>query len=300
MHATAVNPSCMPPSSPRFNPQFLQAECEQRAVQIAATQGSLSDTRRRRELLQETREALAARLAAATRAKLAAVRCDTSDNSDTAPPVGNPPRKPSRNVLPVATRLLLARRGAARGGVPPAAHTSVASDPGTALLARHAHLATPPSRHVFKPPPLMPPPLASFRRHTRIAYADLRAASGSQTAAIDFGDASAWELMNQCMAAAVRRLGCAPGEVCWFAQMEMDVGAGPRMSYSCTLSTPECVTSCVLFLQALNLEAALISAAHKLPGARTPAARLTTRRPWPRMCGCGPLRARDGGSLAHA
>eukprot|EP00892_Ulva_mutabilis_P001602 jgi/Ulvmu1/11442/UM076_0016.1 len=246
----------------------LKAECEERGRQIAAISTRISNTCRRRELLQETREALTARLAAASHAKLCALRGDSASSHGAdgalAKHAKHGGQQGAQHALPVATRLLLARKGT----LPCAHHTSIARDPGTALLAQQKRQQLPPSRHVFLPPALMPPALSSFRHQAPVAYRDLLEASGSRTGVVNFGDASAWELMNECMAATVQRLGCAPGEVCWFAQMEMDIGSRNPMSYSCTLSTPECITSCVLFLQALNFEAALISAAHRLSGFR--------------------------------
>ena len=256
----------------------MQAECAERAAEIAAVLERLSTARRRGELLRATHAALQHRVAAATDAKLAALRGDSPSSCSAATAHSAVPHGDSHTTpggpaaVPVATRLLLARRqkhGFRAPPAPPPGHlyTSATNEPGYAVLARRGEAQRTDSWHLFTPPDLLPPPLSTFRHHVAISYADLVEASGSHTAVISFGDAAAWELMNQCMAGVLRRLGCAARDVCWVAQMAYEAAPGLPLSYSCTLSTPECAASCVLFLQALNLEAALISAALQLPGA---------------------------------
>lgn len=254
--------------------QSLQAEYDARAAQLAEAHRRVSDAHRRLELLRATHTALSKRAAAAVCAKVAVLRGEdpTVESARVSPPRpdDHAPAKRARDSLPVATRLLLARnwkRGsAASPPLPGHIYTSASTDPGYAVLARRGETQRPDSWHLFTPPTLVPPSLASFGHHAAVSYCDLVEASGSQTGVIDFGAATAWELMNRCMAATLRQLGCDARDVCWFAQMEFEAAPGLPLSYSCTLSTPECVASCVMFLQALNFEAALISAALQLPG----------------------------------
>ena len=263
---------------------------------------NITNARSRVVALKQTHVAVQRRLAAATAAKLAALdrgsgRTETG-SEDPRPPAAHTthtdaPQSRNHSMAAGGTRHAGAEklqqmssqnraislvcgssgRGCGRGGA--SAH-AIAAHPPSRSAGTHTtqppHAWCPPSTQhapsagLFSMPATMPPPLASFSHHAAISYADLLEASGSATRVIDFSGTTAGELLSRCMARRVAQLGCGVGEVAWYTQMDCEAAPGLPLSYSCTLSTPECVASLALMFMVLYLETALISTALSLPG----------------------------------
>lgn len=224
----------------------MQVECdvvEKRVQRLSAALGAAGG---RRAALNTAKEQLERRLGRATAARLnqrqhgrSAMRTDPSGSID-------------------AGRRLKALSLQPR---PPAPVPPSPAPPSCA-----AHAARPSSGTLFVPPRLLPRTIESFPRHATISYADIVRASGSRSRIVDTNGATSWDLLNRCMQAKLAAMRCPIQDVCWLALTGYDAAPGLPMSYSFTLSTPECVASCVLFYLALYLECALISAVLRRPG----------------------------------
>ena len=123
--------------------------------------------------------------------------------------------------------------------------------PSTHLVHRHA---APTLHHAAS---TLPPPLSSFRAFAGISYADLKECSGSAGRSIDFTHANLPDLIRRVRAEKAAREGCGVGEVCFFLQLHWDAAPGLPLSMSSTQSTTECVASAALGYLAADLEALL-------------------------------------------
>lgn len=281
----------------------LQSECEEAERRIQARTASIAEARERLGALKQKRDALARRLdtAAAAQAAVLSRVCNTphaplanphtlAQGASVAAQGGDPKHAAtalaSEKILQLLNYQATAAAHATASRVPSrSAHTHVhrsgaraaPATPLTHLYAASSPWRTDsqnfqPSRSLFEMPSATPPPLDTFPHHAAISYADLLEASGSRTGIIDVSSLTAGELMSRFMAESVERMGCAAEEVAWFAQMESEAAPGLPLSYSCTLSTPECIASCALHCMVLYLECALISTVLGLPGAHMPGA----------------------------
>ena len=280
---------------------MLQAECDEVEGRIHRRTDNVTKARSRFAALKQTHAALRRRLAAATAAKLAILDRERG-RAAAQTPAPRPPQPSAAGTLLDAAQhspaVPCAGTGNTRhagveklqqmnsknraislvcavncGGPSASPRTNpFSSGPAGTHTTPSPHAWRPPSTQhapsasLFSMPAMAPPPLATFRHYAAISYADLVEASGSGTRVIDFSGTTSGELLSRCMAQRVARLGCGAGEVAWFVQMDCEAAPGLPLSYSCTLSTPECVASLAMFIMVLYLETALISTALGLPG----------------------------------
>lgn len=113
----------------------------------------------------------------------------------------------------------------------------------------------------------LPPPITSFRHHASISYDDIRHASEAAAGAGDGQRLCMRKVLEQCMFRKAWAAGWAPGQVCWFVQTQYEVAPGVPLSYSTTLSTPECIGSMALHFLASCLEFSLFVAMDDHSGA---------------------------------
>lgn len=110
-------------------------------------------------------------------------------------------------------------------------------------------------------PSTLPPPISSFPRCDGISYRDVLQASAAPGPFVDFSHASLRSLLGACKAKKAAAAHALPADVCWFLLSEYEVAPGLPLSYSSTLSSPECVAALSIHFLLLTFEFALCTAA---------------------------------------
>lgn len=147
--------------------------------------------------------------------------------------------------------------------------------PGQTALHMRApqHLAVIPQaglRSWQRVPNTLPPPVASFRHCAGISYKDVLDTSGEPGPYVNFSRAGLQSLVTATKARKASAARAAPGSVCWFVLSEYEVAPGLPLSYTSTMSTPECVASVAIHFLLMHFEFALCTAAydHGAPATR--------------------------------
>ena len=119
--------------------------------------------------------------------------------------------------------------------------------------------------------PLAPPaPIHSFKHCASIPHELLYRATTDTSPLSNFTHQSSRRLIDEYKKKVAESLGCSQSQVCWFAQMHLQVAPGKHLSYSATLSSPKCVASFVLHYICGSLECGMLNAALDAMGALLP------------------------------
>lgn len=117
------------------------------------------------------------------------------------------------------------------------------------------------ARRSFQPPrtqdAALPRAIASFDHSAGISYGDI-----VESAAAEAGEPGMCmqKVLEQCRFRKAWALYSMPAQVCWFVQTQYDVFRGIPLSYSTTLSSPECIASMALHFLVSCLEFSLFTA----------------------------------------
>lgn len=114
------------------------------------------------------------------------------------------------------------------------------------------------SADLYVTPDLLPPHISSFRCCAGIGYKDLLEASGSMSGTIDFTQLGFLDVLESARHAAAQRLCCGQAQICWFVQSHYEVAPGMPLSFSASLSSPECVASVILHCMLGQLEVSIL------------------------------------------
>eukprot|EP00892_Ulva_mutabilis_P002220 jgi/Ulvmu1/1199/UM108_0027.1 len=114
------------------------------------------------------------------------------------------------------------------------------------------------SADLYAAPDLLPPPISSFRCCAGIGYQNLLEASASASGIIDFAVTGFLDVLQAAQTAAAQRLTCGQSHICWFMQSHYEVAPGVPLSFSSTLSSPECVASIVLHCMLGQVEVSIL------------------------------------------
>lgn len=292
------------------NSTLLQEECEhlQRQIRALERRKALADASR--AALLDTRNTLIGRVIAARpphdqpAASPATVQATALD---AAPAAGGPAATaltPTSPTLAHAPPIRITPRPAAAFQIghshvdtcPPSRRCAATPQPPPSAAHPHTSLAPPgrprhTSSTIYTPLDPLPPAVSSFRRCAGIAYTDLIEASGSFSRLIDFSDTGFLDVVHTAQATAAKRLGCSQEEVCWFVQSHYEVVPGVPLSFSTSISTPECAVSAVLHALLGQLESAIL-------GLEIPSGCSEASDDLPRAVGAGTGGGAEGGESA--
>eukprot|EP00892_Ulva_mutabilis_P001618 jgi/Ulvmu1/11457/UM076_0033.1 len=188
--------------------------------------------------LHQQRTSLRNRITAALAAQLstpaAQDSCDLSAAPVQAPPADAPTRPPDDKVL-----------------LPQGSRNQGSGRPSSAVTQRRQQLTR---------DALLPQPIGKFECCTDITFRDIvgsplhkRDVAGRMTVCVR-------KVVEQCRFLKAWEMQTTPAQVCWFMQTQYEVAPGLAVSYSTTLSSPECVGSMVLHMLACYLEFSLFTA----------------------------------------
>lgn len=200
----------------------LQSQLQQIQQQISLGRATLAS-------LRQVRVALQKRITSAISSRVHPATAEPSSSS--APAAAAPPPRPAHHLT------LL----------PQASHNGSRRSAAAAVARRKPR---PPATRDAA----LPRPIAAFAAHSSISYPDiLDSARHKEPECLrilleQFRLRKAWTM---------HRL---PAQVCWFVQTQYEVSPGVALSYSTSLSSPECVAAMVLHYMASYLEFALFTA----------------------------------------
>lgn len=228
----------------------LQDQCVSLERQIQELQVRLDSSRGKRATLQHAHEECYARVsiaqdalsAMATQAAGHPPQADSSNShspSLTTPSLHNP-----------ATLLLV--------------HQSDTSSVNNTVVGKKVH------RGLCTDPLAPPAPIHSFKHCASIPHELLYRATTDTSPLSNFTHQSSRRLIDEYKEKVAESLGCSQSQVCWFAQMHLQVAPGKHLSYSATLSSPKCVASFVLHYICGSLECGMLNAALDAMGALLP------------------------------
>ena len=128
-------------------------------------------------------------------------------------------------------------------------------------------------------PEHLPPPISSFVHCARISYDDLVEASASQAGVRDFAETGFLTVATAAQATISQQLRCSPKDICWFIHSHLEVAPGVPLSFSTSLSSPECAASLALHWLLTEAETAVLGLVGRRTHLQTLRGSLTTPHP---------------------
>ena len=215
---------------------LLQEEHDRLEQGIGVLQARIVDAKAVRQQRREQQDALLGRVLSLRNGSSTSAACQHLRPSDPAP-------SPQQNA-PIASMQH-------PQGTPVDTWQSHHTKHGALMRAR------PTSWDIYFQPDLLPPPIASFDGFASISYEDLLEASGAPSRIMSFSEMGCLDAVHAAQSVAAQRAGVGAARICWFVQSHYEVAPGVPLSFSTSLSSPECVASFVLHMVFAQTEVAV-------------------------------------------